>query len=110
MAIMLSRSWLLAVLTAPAFAQPPQIEDVQLQVGEWTFDARAAGSRGGETVLLLHGFPQTSYCFRAQLVALAEAGYRAVAPNQRGYSSRARPEAAEEYAMPRLVEDVVGMA
>ena len=63
----------------------------RLAVGPLTFDALAAGPDGGEPVLLLHGFPQTSRAWVAQLEALGGAGYRAVAFDQRGYSPRARP-------------------
>lgn len=61
-------------------------------------------------VLLLHGFPQTSLSWRDQITALASAGYRAVAPDQRGYSPGARPPEVDDYALPELVGDVVGMA
>jgi pimeloyl-ACP methyl ester carboxylesterase len=61
-------------------------------------------------VLLLHGFPQSSWQWRAQLPALAQAGYRAVAPDQRGYSPGARPQETARYALRHLVADVVAMA
>jgi pimeloyl-ACP methyl ester carboxylesterase len=61
-------------------------------------------------VLLLHGFPQTSWSWRHQLQALGDAGYRAVAPDQRGYSPGARPEEVERYAIPALVGDVIAIA
>ncbi len=86
------------------------IERLEIPVGEWTFDALAAGPPDGELVVLLHGFPQTSAEWRAQLGALADAGYRAVAPDQRGYSPRARPEGAEWYHVRHLVADVLAMA
>ena len=54
--------------------------------------ARADGPADGELVLLLHGFPETSYEWREQLPALGAAGYRAVAPDQRGYAPGARPD------------------
>ena len=50
------------------------------------FDALTAGPADGELVLLLHGFPQTGTCWHDALNGLADAGYRAVAPSQRGYS------------------------
>lgn len=74
------------------------------------FDAVAAGPADGTLVLLLHGFPQTSWAWRHQLPALATAGYRAVAPDQRGYSPGARPTAVAAYRIPELVEDVVAFA
>ena len=82
----------------------------QIDVGNFTFDVRTAGPDDGEVVILLHGFPQTSYEWRHQLRALGEAGFRAVAPDQRGYSPGARPERVEDYALPLLVGDVIGLA
>ena len=61
-------------------------------------------------MLLLHGFPQSSHQWRHQLPALAGAGYRVVAPDQRGYSPRARPEDVAAYHVDRLVEDVLAIA
>jgi pimeloyl-ACP methyl ester carboxylesterase len=81
---------------------------VDLVVGDFTFPARAAGPVDGDVVLLLHGFPQTSYEWRAQILALAAAGYRAVAPDQRGYAPGARPPRVEDYRIELLAEDVVG--
>ncbi len=74
------------------------------------FDALAAGPPDGELVLLLHGFPQSSATWTAQLEALGQAGYRAVAPDQRGYSPGARPEGHENYRIGHLVDDVLAMA
>jgi pimeloyl-ACP methyl ester carboxylesterase len=86
------------------------IESLDIPAGHWTFQAIAAGPQDGEPVLLLHGFPQTSHSYRRQLPALAEAGYRAVAFDQRGYSPQARPTALADYAMPHLVDDVLNVA
>jgi pimeloyl-ACP methyl ester carboxylesterase len=86
------------------------VEHLELAVGDLVFEARADGPADGELVLLLHGFPQTSFAWRHQLAALAAAGYRAVAPDQRGYSPRARPADVTSYRAERYVEDVVGLA
>jgi pimeloyl-ACP methyl ester carboxylesterase len=83
---------------------------MELAVGDLVFDARAEGPADGELVLLLHGFPQTSFSWRNQLDALAAAGYHAVAPDQRGYSPGARPADVGEYRVERLVADVLGFA
>ena len=56
------------------------------------FDALVGGDAGAPLVLLLHGFAESLHMWRAQLPALAAAGYRAVAPSQRGYSPGARPD------------------
>ena len=86
------------------------LEQIEVAVGEMTFSARAAGPTDGRLVLFLHGFPQTSWSWRHQLRALGERGYRAVAPDQRGYSPRARPEGVEHYRMHHLVTDVLAIA
>lgn len=77
-----------------------------------TFTADVAGSAGGPLVLLLHGFPESRHSWREALPALAAAGYRAVAPDQRGYSPGARPDPAElaNYAFDRLVTDAIEIA
>lgn len=86
------------------------IERLEIDANGLTFTARAAGPRDGRPVILLHGFPQTSWGWRPVLLALGEAGYRAVAPDQRGYSPAARPMDVADYAMPHLVADVLGLA
>lgn len=86
------------------------MRSVQIPVGSETFDARVDGPDDGELVLLLHGFPQTSWSWRHQLGALGAAGYRAVAPDQRGYSAGARPSEVERYAIPALVGDAIAVA
>src|ERR1700723_188763 len=66
-----------------------------------------AGS--GPVVLLCHGFPESWYSWRHQLKALADAGYRAVAPDMRGYGQTDRPDEVEKYTMLHLVGDMVGL-
>src|SRR3954468_14814056 len=74
-----------------------------------TFTIDAAGPAGGVLVLLLHGFPESRHSWRAALPALAGAGYRAVAPDQRGYSPGARPDPADlsNYAFEKLITDAI---
>lgn len=84
--------------------------NLELEVGPHTFSARSAGPADGDLVLLLHGFPQSSWEWHRQIDALAAAGYRAVAPEQRGYSAGARPESIADYTIDALVGDVIGMA
>jgi pimeloyl-ACP methyl ester carboxylesterase len=86
------------------------VAPLQIPVGQEVFEARAAGPEDGELVLLLHGFPQTSWSWRHQLEALGDAGFRAVAFDQRGYSPGARPSSAERYRGPHLVADVLAVA
>ena len=63
----------------------------------------------GPLVLLLHGFPECWYSWRHQLRGLAEAGYHAVAPDQRGYCRSDRPESVGSYTILHLVGDVIGL-
>ena len=80
---------------------------MQFTIGENIFDLATAGNPDDPMVLLLHGFPQTSYTWRHQLEPLARAGFFAVAPNQRGYSPGARPEGIEAYATDALIDDAL---
>ena len=70
---------------------------------------RVAQAGDGSLVVLLHGFPECWYSWRYQLRALAEAGFHAVAPNQRGYPGTHTPAAVADYTMLHLVSDVVGL-
>jgi pimeloyl-ACP methyl ester carboxylesterase len=85
-------------------------ERVQIDANSMVFSARVAGPPGGRPVILLHGFPETSFSWSDQLDALSQAGYRALAPDQRGYSPGARPLGVEAYALDHLVSDVLALA
>jgi pimeloyl-ACP methyl ester carboxylesterase len=61
-------------------------------------------------VILLHGFPETSAMWQYLMPHIADAGYRVIAPDQRGYSPGARPADAEEYRYAALAADVAGLA
>jgi pimeloyl-ACP methyl ester carboxylesterase len=89
---------------------PAEIRSIEIPTGDLVFDAKVAGPEDGEAVFLLHGFPETSYEWRYALPELGKAGYRAIAPDQRGYSPRARPTEVSEYAVTTLVDDVIRMA
>jgi pimeloyl-ACP methyl ester carboxylesterase len=87
-----------------------QLETITTQPG-LRFDALVAGTPGSPLVLLLHGFAESMNCWRAQAAALAGAGYRAVAPSQRGYSPGARPDTSDSshYQMDRLMDDAMAI-
>ena len=86
------------------------IELFEIPLGAFTFRARRAGPSDGRPVILLHGVPQTSLCWEAQLTALGDAGHHAVAFDQRGYSPGARSDDITEFTMDKLVGDVLGIA
>lgn len=68
-------------------------------------DVRDEGPVDGEVVVLLHGFPERSTCWRLVAPILHEAGYRTLAMDQRGYSPRARPRRRRDYRMRELLGD-----
>src|SRR5579864_5984326 len=63
----------------------------------------------GPLIVLCHGFPECWYSWRHQLRALAEAGFRAVAPDLRGYGRSDRPEEVEKYTILHDIGDIVGL-
>jgi pimeloyl-ACP methyl ester carboxylesterase len=69
----------------------------------------AAEQGEGPLVILCHGFPECWYSWRHQLGALAKAGFRAVAPDLRGYGRSDRPEQAERYTILDDIGDLVGL-
>ncbi|HEX3408770.1 MAG TPA: alpha/beta hydrolase [Candidatus Binataceae bacterium] len=68
-----------------------------------------AEAGAGYPVVLCHGFPETSYSWRHQMRALADAGFRAIAPDQRGYGETDRSLPIEAYTQRQLVSDLTGM-
>jgi len=68
-----------------------------------------AGPESAPLVLLLHGFPEGALCWRHQIGALAAAGWRVWAPDQRGYGDSDRPAGARNYRLPLLAADAFGL-
>ncbi len=79
------------------------VNDVRLHVVE-------AGPVDGQPVICLHGFPEFWYSWRYQIPSLADAGYRVVAPDMRGYNRSEKPHGIDAYRLEELVGDVVGLA
>ncbi len=79
----------------------------RVAVGAIELNIRELGS--GPLVLLCHGFPECSHAWHHQMQALADAGYRAVAPDMRGYGASDAPAAVEDYSLLHLVGDMVGL-
>jgi pimeloyl-ACP methyl ester carboxylesterase len=63
----------------------------------------------GPAVVLCHGFPELAYSWRHQIPALTRAGFRAIAPDQRGYGGSDAPPAVEDYDLEHLTGDLVGL-
>lgn len=78
--------------------------ELAVEVGE-----PASGARDAETVLLLHGFPDSHKLWRYQVPALREAGYRTVAPDLRGFGDSDKPSEVRDYRLSASVKDMVGL-
>ncbi|WP_376093525.1 alpha/beta fold hydrolase [Roseomonas sp. CCTCC AB2023176] len=75
-----------------------------------TLRVREAGPEGGPLLILLHGFPESSFGWRRQVGPFAEAGYRVVAPDMRGYGGSDAPPSVADYHLDLLAADIVGLA
>jgi len=104
---------------SPLLAQPrtmitmpdlPPLEDLWFERDGVRLHAVATGPADGLLVILLHGFPEFWYSWRKQIGALAEAGFRVVAPDQRGYNLSSKPPHIMDYTVGNLVADVVYIA
>lgn len=80
---------------------------IQLSVHDQT-PTRGDGS-GRPPVVFCHGFPELAYSWRHQLPAIARAGFRAIAPDQRGYGGSSRPEAITDYGLGQLCGDLADL-
>jgi pimeloyl-ACP methyl ester carboxylesterase len=76
----------------------------------FTFDVDDTGPTEGRVVILLHGFPEDRHCWSEIGRSLTAAGYRVLAPDQRGYSPGARPAGRRAYAADELRADVLALA
>jgi len=85
----------------------PDIEDRMLRIGELDMHVLLAGS--GEPLLLLHGFPDSAQVWRRMIPSLAAAGYRVIAPDQRGFGLTTAPACANAYRIDRIVADALAL-
>ena len=105
------------IICTMAFAQNINYYDkdgesfADVSVDELTFTCRVSGMENdGEAVILLHGFPETSRMYYDLIPVLVSEGYKVVAPDQRGYSSGARPSKISDYSIDKLSQDVIDIA
>lgn len=73
-------------------------------------NAVTAGPEDGPAVILLHGFPEFSYGWRKQIGPLVDAGFRVIAPDQRGYNESSKPPRVADYRVSELTADVIAIA
>ena len=86
------------------------IDTVEIEAGGLRFRVNCAGPEEGSVVIFLHGFPQSRNSWSSQLEAVAGAGFRCLAPDQRGYSPGARPDGIDAYHVDHIVQDVLNIA
>lgn len=89
----------------------PVLDDIRhqrIEANGLRFYVATAGE-GERLALCLHGFPECWFSWRYQLPLLARLGYRAWAPDLRGYGDTERPSRREDYALERLLDDVAGL-
>src|SRR5215470_4143188 len=79
----------------------------KVELDEVTLNVIDVGT--GSPVLLLHGFPDRASLWRHQIHALAEAGHRVIAPDLRGFGDSDKPDRVEDYALPLVIRDVIGL-
>lgn len=80
-----------------------EANDINLHIVE-------AGPEDGPLLFLLHGFPEFWFEWREQIEPLAAAGYRVVAPDQRGYNLSAKPKGVDNYRLEVLANDIIALA
>src|SRR5436305_3333928 len=95
------------MLPAVAATGTDQLRDGYADLNEVRLHYVEAGE--GPLVVLLHGFPEFWYSWRKQIPALAEAGFRVVAPDLRGYNLSSRPRGVSSYSGDRLAADVAAL-
>ena len=87
----------------------PTLETLEIAANGMKFHALAAGPADGPLLVLLHGFPETSLGWRHQVGPLAAAGFRVVAPDQRGIGLSSKPAGIAAYRIDRLAADIVAI-
>lgn len=85
------------------------LEQLVFRNGDVHLHAVAAGPPTGPVILLLHGFPEFWYGWREQIPPLSNAGFRVIAPDQRGYNQSSKPQAVASYSVRQLVSDIVAI-
>ncbi|TVT28244.1 alpha/beta hydrolase [Salinicoccus cyprini] len=85
------------------------IEFEYIQTNGIQLHVAVSGPEDGELVVLLHGFPEFWFSWRKQIRVLAGAGYRVVAPDQRGYNKSDKPEGKNAYSINKLEQDIAGL-
>jgi pimeloyl-ACP methyl ester carboxylesterase len=79
----------------------------RLKLGQYNFQVTEEGA--GDPVLLLHGFPDSARLWRHQIPTLVAAGFRVIAPDQRGFGESDKPQEVEAYALREVIGDAIAL-
>ncbi|WP_248897866.1 alpha/beta fold hydrolase [Haloplanus halobius] len=93
----------------PARAQPSEGESTTVETNGVRLHVVRLGPADGPPVVLLHGFPEFWYGWSDVARRLADAGYRVLVPDQRGYNDSEKPSGVAAYRLPELAADVTGL-
>ncbi|PVE26060.1 alpha/beta hydrolase [Microvirga sp. KLBC 81] len=93
-----------------AQATDPRTTGIHLQANGITLHCIETGPKDGPLVILLHGFPEFWWGWRHQIEPLANAGFRVLVPDQRGYNLSDKPEGRWAYDLDTLAKDVVALS
>lgn len=82
----------------------------KINIGKFEFDCRVSGNEQNELIILLHGFPETSFMWIDLMGKLSSIGFYCVAPDMRGYSKNACPKGVKHYKVQKLTSDILNIA
>jgi epoxide hydrolase 4 len=99
----------LDVVAAGRAALGVPLESAWVPTNGITLHVVLAGPKHGPPVVLLHGYPEFWWGWHKQIAALARAGFRVIAPDQRGYDLSDKPSGVEPYRLQHLELDIVGL-
>jgi len=85
------------------------LEARRIELGDVTLNVVFAGPEDGKPVVLLHGYPEFWFAWRGPMKELADAGFRVIVPDQRGYNDSDKPSQVEAYRLDRLAADVADL-
>jgi pimeloyl-ACP methyl ester carboxylesterase len=88
---------------------PLGVTQHRVAVNEIFLDVLEAGPTDGPIIVLAHGFPESAWSWRHQLLPLAAAGWHVIAPDQRGYAGSTRPSEVSDYGIDHLCADLLGL-
>lgn len=96
-------------MTSPDAVSTGDLRHRRIDVGAVHLHVVEAGPEDGPLAILLHGFPELWYGWHRQISPLAEAGFRVLVPDQRGYNRSDKPRSVGSYRLDRLADDIKGL-